>query len=172
MKKYIGLIILVAMAASSFLAVKAAPDGQNSSRIGSGANDVQISQLDKRLNDRIVEQQELLQMVERLLGMNFQPKPQNTNQASGLLSGVAQPSVPNATAGKAKPAEKVIEPPWWLDYKPQMVYVSVSERYAVVNGKMYVTGQTLGSDVHLDKIEDDIVVLRQGTEHHTYFLKK
>jgi hypothetical protein len=66
----------------------------------------------------------------------------------------------------------VVTPPWWLDYKTQMVYVSGNDRYAVVNGKMVLPGQALGQDVVVDLIAADQVVLRRGTEHHTYSVAK
>jgi hypothetical protein len=127
------------------------------------------------LSERIIEQQELLDMVEKLLGMNFAQKILNSAEASAILSGKAKPAaapVPVAVA-KVVPAKAAEPPPpWWLSYKPQMVYLSGNDRYAVVNGKMLTSGQSLGNDVVVDKIEDDAVVLRSGTEVHTYLLKK
>ena len=174
MKKYMGLIVLVALASTSFLAVRAAPDDRLG-RKGAGANEAQIGQLDKKLSERIVEQQELLDIVERLLGMNFAQKILNSPEVNNILSGRAKPApvpVPKPVA-KAVPTKAVEPPPpWWLSYKPQMVYLSGSDRYVVVNGKMLKIGQTLGNDVVVDKIEGDAVVLRSGSEVHTYLLKK
>ena len=172
MNKYTGLIVLTALAASSFLAVKAAPDERYQGRKAAGVSESQIGQLDKRLSERIVEQQDLLAMVEKLLGLDFQQKAQDRVQATNILSGQAKPPVQVVVAAAVKTTVKAVEAPWWLDYKPQMVYVSGTDRYAVVNGKMYMNSQTLGKDVVVDKIEDDAVVLRLGSEHHTYFLKK
>lgn len=172
MKKYLGLIVLVALLSSSFLAVRAAPDDQRN-RKGGAVNDAQIGQLDKRLSERIIEQQELLAMVEKLLGMNFAQKVLSSPEADNILSGRNKaPVAPVAVAKTAPVPVASPPPPWWQSYRTQMVYLSGNDRYAVVNGKMFVVGQTLGNDVVVDKIEDDAVVLRHGTEHHTYFLKK
>jgi hypothetical protein len=180
MKKYMGLVVLVALTCTSLLAVKAAPDGtQPVGRKGAGANDSQISQLDKRLNERIVDQQALLAMVEKLLGQS--PAQQSTPGAAveNVLSGQARPPAPpppvvqHTVVARATVPPKPAQPqPWWQAYKPQMVYLSGSDRYAVVNGKMATIGQTLEKDVSVERIEDDAVVLRLGLEHHTYLLKK
>lgn len=180
MKKYMGLIILVALASSSLMAVKAAPDGkQPTGRKGAGGNDSQISQLDKRLNERIVDQQALLSMVEKLLGQYSTQQPIATPAVDNVLSGQPKPSAAPqpvvqraAIVPAAVPPKPVPPPPWWQAYKPQMVYLSGNDRYAVVNGKMVMSGQTLEKDVLVDRIDDDAVVLRMGTEHHTYLLKK
>jgi hypothetical protein len=42
----------------------------------------------------------------------------------------------------------------------------------VVNGKMVMSGQAVEKDVSVDRIDDDAVVLRLGTEQHTFSLKK
>lgn len=175
MKKYLGLIVLAALAGTTVLAVNAA-QGDKQTRSSNTVSDAQISQLDKRLGERVVEQQELLAMVEKLLRMDFAQKIMDSPDGSNILSGRAKPPAPpaapvGATVATAK-AVAPPPPPWWQSYKPQMVYMSGDERYAVVNGKMRMTGQSLGDEVVVDKIEDDLVVLRQGSEHHTYFLKK
>jgi len=172
MKKYTGLIVLTALAASSVLVVKAAPDERYQGRKATGISETQIGQLDKRLSERIVEQQELLAMVEKLLGRDLRQKTEERSLATNVLSGQAKPSVPTVMAKAVIPVVKAAEAPWWQEYRPQMVYLSGGDRYAVVNGKMYLDGQSLGKDVVIDKIELDSVVLRQGREHHTYFLKK
>lgn len=177
MKKYTGLIVLAALASTSLLAVKAAPDGkQLLGSKGAGANDSQISQLDKRLNDRIVDQQALLAMVEKLLGQSSTQRPAAVAAIENVLSGQPKPPPPPVVqhAAVAPPAlPKPAEPqPWWQAYKPQMVYLSGNDRYAVVNGKMVMSGQAVEKDVSVDRIDDDAVVLRLGTEQHTYSLKK
>lgn len=176
MKKYLGLIVLAALAGTAVLVVNAAPSDKQA-RSSNTVSDAQISQLDKRLGERVVEQQELLAMVEKLLRMDYAQKalqsPDNGNVLSGKAKPPAAPVAPaGATVAKAKAVEPPPPPPWWLSYKPQMVYMSGNDHYAVVNGKMRMTGQSLGDDVVVDKIEDDLVVLRQGREHHTFFLKK
>ena len=172
-KKYTGLIVLAALAASSVLVVKAAPDEKYQGRkAAAGISETQIGQLDKRLSDRITEQQDLLSMVEKLLRRDFLQKTEDRAQATNVLSGQTKPAEPAVVTPAAKATVKVVEAPWWLDYKPQMVYLSGADRYAVVNGKMYTNGQTMGKDVVVEKIEDDAVVLRLGSEKHTYFLKK
>jgi hypothetical protein len=178
MKKYMGLIVLVALACTSLLAVKAAPDGkQLAGRKGAGASESQISQLDKRLNDRIIDQQALLAMVEKLLGQSSSQQPVVGPAADNVLSGQAKPLAPpvvhHAAVVPVAVPPKPTEPlPWWQAYKPQMVYLSGNDRYAVVNGKMVMSGQTLEKDVSVDRIDDDAVVLRMGTDQHTYSLKK
>ncbi|MFZ4480730.1 MAG: hypothetical protein ACOYNZ_12645 [Rhodoferax sp.] len=174
MKKYTGLMVLLALASSCLLAVKAAPDDKTG-RKGGGANEAQIGQLDKRLSERIVEQQELLAMVEKLLGANFTQKVLGSADVPSTLSGQAKPAVAPAPLAvtKAVPAKAVEPPPpWWLSYRPQMIYMSGNDHYVVVNGKMLTTGQTLGNEVMVDRISDDAVVLRQGTDIHTYQLRK
>jgi hypothetical protein len=176
MKKYMGLILLAGLAAGVALAVKAAPDGRQAGRDGGTVGDAQIGQLDKRLSDRIVEQQELMTLVEKLLHLNFQQREMDRSTAANVLSGQAKPPAPPPpapqVAKKADTAAAPVAPPWWTDYKPQMVYGSSTERYAVVNGKMVRRGQTLGKDVMVDGIEEDSVVLRLGTETHSFSLKK
>jgi len=172
MKKYTGLIVLTALVVTSFLAVKAAPDERYQGRKAGDANESQIAQLDKRLSERIVEQQDLLAMVEKLLRSDFHQKTPDRNQAVNSLSGTAKPPSPVVALAAVKPAVKAVEAPWWEDYKPQMVYLSGSDRYAVVNGKLYTTQQTLGKDVFVDRIENDFIVLRLGQQHHIYSLKK
>lgn len=175
MKKYIGLILLAALASATLLAAKAAPDDKQRAK-GSAINESQISQLDKRLSERIAEQQQLLAMVEKILGINFTHKDTGAVELGNILSGQAKPPpappapTPIATVAPVKVAEP--PPPWWQSYRPKMVYLSGNDRYAVVNGKMVTSGQTLGNDVVVDKIEDEAVVLRLGTESHTYPLKK
>lgn len=172
MKKYTGLMVLTALVVTSFLAVKAAPDERYQGRKGGDASETQIAQLDKRLNERIGEQQELLAMVEKLLRSDFQQKTMERDQAANILSGQAKPPAPIAVVAAVRVPVKVIEAVWWEEYKPQMVYLSGNDRYAVVNGKMYMNQQTLGKDVFVDKIEDDSIVLRLGQQYHTYSLKK
>jgi hypothetical protein len=168
MKKYTALVLLAALAAASAVAVKAAP-GDGSLRNGASVNEAQIGTLEKRLSQRVAEQQELLWMVERMLKISFQEK---LAVERGLLSGTARvAAAPVAPAG-VRAAGPVVTPPWWLDYKAQMVYVSGNDRYAVVNGKMVLPGQALGQDVVVDRIAADQVVLRRGAEHHTYSLAK
>ncbi len=176
MKKYLGLIVLTALAGTTVLAVNATPSDKQA-RSSNTVSDAQISQLDKRLGERIVEQQELLAMVEKLLKMDYAQKVLQSPEMGNILSGRAKPpaqsAAPAAVKGvKTKAAAPPPPPPWWLPYKPQMVYLSGEDRYVVVNGKMRMTGQTLGDDVVVDKIEDDLVVLRLGSEHHSFFLKK
>lgn len=175
MNKYTSLIVLSALAATTTLAVKAAPSDANSNRQGTGAQETQIGQLDKRLSERIREQQELLGMVERLLGMNYaSSEAESGRRSGGLLSGAPKPPAPPVIApvvSKAVVPAPVLAP-WWTEYKLQMVYMSGQERYAVVNGKMLTLGQTVDKDVVLQRVEDDLVVLRQGRESHTYLLKK
>lgn len=172
MKKHTGLIVLIALGATSCLSVKAVPDERYQGRNGGDASEAQISQLDKRLSERIVEQQDLLAMVEKLLSRDFQQKTQERDQAANILSGDAKPPVPSVAVVAIRPTVKAVEAPWWSDYKPQMVYLAGNDRYAVVNGKMYLTGQTLGKEIFVDKIENDTVVLRLDREQHTYFLTK
>ena len=172
MKKYTGLMVLTALGVTSFLAVKAAPDERNQGRKGGDTNETQISQLDKRLNDRIVEQQDLLAMVEKLLRSDFQQKTLARDQAANTLSGKAKPPLPVIAAPAAKVTVKTVEAAWWEEYKLQMVYLSGADRYAVVNNKMYMTEQSLGKDVFVDRIQDDSIVLRLGQKYHTYSLKK
>lgn len=169
MKKYTGLIVLASLAATSLLAVRAAPDDKQWSRKGTGVSESQIGQLDKRLSERITEQQELLAIVEKLLSKDFQQKIQEPVSVGNVLSGQVKPV---ASLVVAKMTVKAAEPPWWQDLKPQMVYLSGNDRYAVVNGKMYTHGQTLGKDIVLDSIEDDAVVFSLKGERHTYVLKK
>lgn len=173
MKKYLGLIVLTALAGTAVLAVNAAPSDKQA-RSSNTVSDAQISQLDKRLGERVIEQQELLVMVEKLLRMDYVQKVLESPDGGNVLSGRVKPPAPPVAPAGAKAVKAVAPPPppWWLSYTPQMVYVSNTERYAVVNGKMFMIGQTLGNDVLIDKIEDDLVVLRQGNEHHTFFLKK
>jgi hypothetical protein len=168
MKKYTALVLLATLAGASAVAVKAAP-GDGSLRNGAPVNEAQIGTLDKRLSERVAEQQELLRMVERMLKISFQEK---LGVERGLLSGTARPAAAPVAPGVARAASAVAPPPWWLDYKAQMVYVSGNDRYAVVNGKMVLPGQALGQDVVVDGIAADQVVLRRGTEHHTYSLAK
>jgi hypothetical protein len=168
MKKYMGLVVLVALGCTTLIAVKAAP---NEKKSGNNAtlSEAQLSQLDKRLADRIAEQQELMAMVERMLNMNFQGKAGERAKSANVLSGGArQPVAPILVKGAAKPPP----PPWWAGYKPQMTYLSGSDRYAVVNGKMVVGGQSLGDGVTVESIDDSAVSLRRAKDLHTYQLKK
>ncbi len=169
MKKYMGLIVLVALGCTSLLAVKAAPNEKQKAGSTASLNEAQLGQLDKRLADRIAEQQELLAMVERLLNMDFQGKAGERGKAANVLSGVARPTPAPANI-KAEP--KAPPPPWWLAYKPQMTYLSGNDRYAVINAKLVATGQALGDGVVVDNIDDASVVLRRDREIHTYLLKK
>ena len=175
MKKYTGLMVLAALMLTSFLAVKAAPNDRRSGRMPGDFSDAQIAQLDKRLNERVVEQQELLTMLEKMLHIDFQHEAPNRERMGSILSGQAKPPVlaARAVAVLAAPVPgKVTQAPWWEQYKPQMVYVSGSDRYAVVNNKMYTHNQSIGKEVFVDRIDDDSIVLRLGEQVHTYPLKK
>jgi hypothetical protein len=168
MKKFLGLTVLVALACTTVLAVKAAP---NEKKPGNPANlsEAQLSQLDKRLADRIAEQQELMTMVERMLNMNFQGKANERAKSANVLSGGARPAAaPILVKGAAKPPP----PPWWQSFRPQMTYLSGNDRSAVINGKMVVSGQNLGDGVVVESIDDAAVSLRRAKELHTYQLKK
>jgi hypothetical protein len=168
MKKYLGLAVLVALGCTTVLAVKAAPNEKQ--RQGSAnLSEAQLGQLDKRLADRIAEQQELMAMVERLLNMNFQGKANERAKSANVLSGGARPP---AAPILVKGAPKAPPPPWWSSYKPQMTYLSGNDRYAVINGKMVTGGQSLGDGVTVESIDDAAVSLRRAKELHTYQLKK
>jgi hypothetical protein len=170
MKKYRALVLVAALAGASAVAVRAAP---GDARIPSGVpvNEVQIGTLDKRLSERVAEQQELLGMVQRMLTISFQEK---LGVERGLLSGTARPAAPPVAVAvvHAAAAPLVAPPPWWLDYKAQMIYVSGNDRYAVVNGRMVLPGQALDPQVVVERIGADRVVLRRGAEQHTYLLAK
>jgi hypothetical protein len=168
MKKYTALFLLAALAGASAVAVKAAP-GDASAPRGVAVNEAQVGALDKRLAERVVEQQELLDMVQRMLAISFQQK---LGEERNVLSGSARPAAAAVAPVAARPVAPVVTPPWWLDYKPQMVYLAGSDRYAVVNGKMVLPGQSLGQDVVVDRVAADQVVLRRGSEHHTYLLNR
>jgi hypothetical protein len=172
-KKYTGLIVLSALVSTSFLAVKAAPDERGWDRKVAGGSESQIGQLDKALSVRIDEQNELLSLVEKLLKRDFQQSQQERSSAANVLSGQAKPTAPKVIrVPQAKVINKAVEPPWWQEYKPQMVYLSGNDRYAVISGKMYLTGQILSKGVLISSIEEDSVVLRFGGETHSYPLKK
>lgn len=174
MKKYLGLILLTALASSSVLAVKLSPDARQSGRNLSDS-EVQIAQLDKRLSERTAEQMELLELAQKLLGMNFQQKTQDQAAAANVLSGQGKPpsvvAKPVAVA-TSKAVAPPVEQPWWQVYKPQMTYMSGKDRFAVINNKMYTLGQELIKGTVVEAIEDDAVVLRMGSESHTFALKK
>ena len=174
MKKYTGLIVLATLVSTSFLAVKAAPDDRRWDRKATGGSESQIGQLDKALSARIDEQQELLSMVEKLLKKDLQQSQQERSAESNVLSGQAKPPAPTVVpvATVKKVQDKAVEPPWWQDYKPQMVYLSGNDRYAVINGKMYLSGQPLDKGVLVASIEADAVVLKYAGETHTYQLQK
>lgn len=173
MKKYTGLIVLAALVSTSFLAVKAAPDERNWDRKGTGGSDSQLGQLDKVLSARIDEQKELLLMVEKLLKRASQQVQQERVAEPNVLSGQAKPPVPAIVpVASAKMQNKAVDIPWWQEYKPQMVYLAGNDRYAVISGKMYLSGQSLGKGVVVASIEEDAVVLQYASERHTYALKK
>ena len=168
MKKYTALILLAALAGASAVAVKAAPD-EGSLRHGGQVDGAQIGALDKRLSERVAEQQELLWMVERMLSISFQER---SAVERGLLSGAARPAVMPVAPTVVRAAVPPAVAPWWQDYKAQMVYVSGNDRYAVVNGKMVLPGQALAPDIVVDRIGADQVVLRRGAEQHVIVLAK
>ena len=174
MKKYTGLIVLAALVSTSFLAVKAAPDDRRWDRKVTGGSESQIGQLDKTLSARIDEQQALLAMVEKLLKRDLQQSQQERPAEPNVLSGQAKPPAPlvaPVTMVK-KVQDKAVEAPWWQEYKPQMVYLSGNDRYAVISGKMYLSGQPLGKGVVVASIEEDAVVLQYAGETHAFPLKK
>ena len=174
MKKYTSLIALAALVGTSALAVKAAPNN-SADNTRSGADSAQIGQLDKRLSERIAEQQELMGLVERLLHISYPARigEGDARHGGGALSGQPKPPAPPTPApAAAKVAPPAPQAPWWQDYQAQMVYLSGNDRYAVVNGKMLTVGQTLDNSVVVERIEADLVALRQGKEVHTFLLKK
>lgn len=172
MNKYKGLVVLAALAGACAVAVEAAPGEPAGNHRNAGTGEAQIGQLGKRLAERVAEQQELLDLAERLLGIGQPKRGADGTGRGGVLSGQPRPAAPAPEPVKVERAPVATPAPWWQGYRPQMVYLSGNDRYAVVNGRMLLRGQTLEKDVVVEGIEDDAVVLRRGKELHTYFLKK
>lgn len=169
MKKYFGLMLLVALAGSSLFGFKAVAGDTERFRPQGGVGDADLRTLDQRLASRIDEQKELLGIIEKLLGMDFKQqmaqRPPATSAMAGTLAPPARPAA--VAAAPVKPAA----PLWWSRYRPSMAYVSGADSYAVLNGKLVTLGQTLDGDVQLERVDSDAVVLRHGRESHTFVLK-
>lgn len=166
--KYTGLVLLATLATSTTMAVKATPWGADAKPLDDRI-DVQVAQLDKRLQERIEQQTELLNLVERLLKADSRIQG-NISEAPSTLAGAAPMPVQTVKTTPASPPPATA--PWWTQYQPKMVYVSPTTRYTVINGQMFNAGQSPGEGVLVDVIDQDTVVLRRGAERHTYLLEK
>jgi hypothetical protein len=168
----IGLLLVAAMVATTVFAYTQNPWVPEASG-RRAAPEVQVAQLDARLVERIQQQTELLDLVDRLLKADARSRLDLQGTEAPLLGSLPSPrSTAPVPAPVQEPAKPAAESPWWNRYQPQMVYVTPTERYAVINGQMRNVGQSLGDFVIVDAIESDAVVLRRGTEHFTYLLPR
>lgn len=171
MKKYFGLMLLVALTGSSLFGFKAVAGDTERFRPQAGVGDADLRTLDQRLASRIDEQKELLGVIEKLLGMDFKQQMAQRPPATSAMAGTLAPPAPPRPAAVVAAAVKPAEPAWWSRYRPSMAYVSGADSYAVLNGKLVTLGQTLDGDVLLERVGSDEVVLRHGRESHVFVLK-
>lgn len=166
--KYASLLALVALLGGGVAASRAVPNEPSAQQ--SANTQAQVAQLEKRLTDRIAEQEELMTIVGRLLEITVRQRTDEDAKKAQALSGTLKP----ASLPAAKPARTPAPPPppWWTDLNPQMVYMGGDDRYAVVNGKMVRPGESVGNGTTVQAVEGDSVVFRHGSETHTLYLKK
>lgn len=168
-KKYAGLQLLLALTVSSLLGLRAAAGTAETGLTRADLTDSQLHTLNQRLDSRITEQKQILDLMQKLLEIDQRQQPR---PAPGTA--LAAPAKPVVAAKPVAPPKAapvtVATAPWWQSYQVSMAYGAGKDAYAVVNGKLVGLGQPVAGKVVVFSVQPDVVVLRQGLETHAYRL--
>ncbi|GEM_PF-1426891 len=160
MKMYPGLLLATATALSLAAAFSIANDLVESRVPDDSQRASEVASLRDRLAGELREQESLLETLERVLEVDFSARRDDLAALVSVLAGPdAPPPAPTAAVAPSQAAPPAPGRPWYEQYRVSMVYMAGGDQYAVVNGEVYMAGDTLGPDTVLRGVEEGAAVL-------------
>jgi hypothetical protein len=116
------------------------------------------------------EHRELLNLVQKLLGIEVEASSLSTALDEALFAVKAEPPKP-ATVREDAAFRASESRPWHSKFTVSMVYLGGEKGFAVINGRISRLGDEVASGVYLVKVKESGVTLKNGSLTHDVMIR-